>query len=114
MYGYMLLNKKFYELGEIQLTKFRSYDGSTFACPLDDDPNDKHMALRGSKVWKMSDNEGEVLQCRTVWLKNDNPERAKKLIAEALMARRCAEIEKANVKYQNAFEALNISDVFAF
>lgn len=113
MYGYMLLNKKFYELGKIKLTNQCSYDGSVFAFP-SYDPNDKHAASRGSKYWKMSNNEGEVFKCRTVWLENDNPERAKKLIAEALMARRCAEIEKANTKYQNAIEALNISDVFAF
>ena len=114
MYGYMLLNKKFYELGKIKFTNQRSHDGSVFAFPLDDDPNDKHVASRGYKVWKMSNNEGEVFKYRTVWLENDNPERAKKLIAEALIAGRCAEIEKANTKYQNAFEALNISDVFAF
>lgn len=110
MYGYMLLNKKFYELGKIQLTNQLSYDGSVFAFPLDDDPNDKHVASRGSKYWKMSNNEGEVFKCRTVWLENDNPERAKKLIAAALMARRCAEIEKANTKYQKAIEALIASD----
>lgn len=114
MYGYMLLNKKFYELGKIKLTNQCSYDGSVFAFPLDDDHNYKHVVSRRSKYWKMSNNEGEVFKCRTVWLKNDNPERAKKLIAEALMARRCAEIEKANTKYQNAVEALNIPDVFAF
>lgn len=107
MYGYMLLNKKFYELGKIQLTNQRSYDGSVFAFPLDDGSNGKHVA---SKYWKVSNNEGEVFKCRTVWLKNDNPERAKKLIAEALMARRCAEIEKANTKYQNAINALNRID----
>lgn len=114
MYGYMLLNKKFYELGKIQLTNQRSHDGSVFACPLNADPNDVYHRVRRSNYWKMSDNEGEVFKCRTVWLTNDDPERAKKLIAEALMARRCAEIEKANVKYQNSIEALNISDVFAF
>lgn len=110
MYGYMLLNKKFYELGKIKLTNQCSYDGSIFAFPLDDGPNDKHVTSRGSKYWKMSNNEGEVFKCRTVWLENDNPERAKKLIAEALMARRCAEIEKVNVKYQKAIESLNISE----
>lgn len=114
MYGYMLLNGKFYELGEIQLTKWKTWNGYTLAYPLDEDANDKTIASRGSKVWKVSNNEGEVFKCRTVWLKNDNPERAKKLIAEALMDRRCTEIEKANIKYQNAIEALNISDVFAF
>lgn len=110
MYGYMLLNKKFYELGKIQLTNQRSYDGSVFAFPLDGDPNDKHIWARGSKYWKMSDNEGEVLKCRTVWLTNDNPKRAKKLIAEALKVRRDIEFEKANVKYQKAIESLNISE----
>lgn len=114
MYGYMLLNGKFYELGEIQLANQRAYDGSALACPLNADPNNKYLAVRGSKCWKVSDNEAEVYGYRTVWLTNDDPERAKKLIAEALMARRCAEIEKANVKYQNAIEALNISDAFAF
>lgn len=114
MYGYMLLSNKFYELGEIKLGNCHSYDGAILAFPLADDPNNKHIVSRGYKVWKMSNNEGEVFKCRTVWLENNNPERAKKLIAEALMARRCAEIEKANAKYQNAIEALNISDVFAF
>lgn len=114
MYGYMLLRGKFYELGEIKNCRSYLGDGSILAFPLDNDPNNKHIWSRGSKVWKMSDNEGEVFKCRTVWLENDNPERAKKLIAEALMARRCAEIEKANTKCQNAIEALNISYVPPF
>lgn len=110
MYGYMLLNKKFYELGEIQLTNQRSYDGSVFACPLNADLNDVYLIARGSKRWKVSDNEAEVYGYRTVWLTNDDPNLAKKLIAEALKVRRYIEIEKANTKYQNALEALNISD----
>ena len=111
MYGYMLLRGKFYELGEIKLGNCHSCDGSIMAFPLEDDPNDKHIRSRGSIVWKVSNNEGEVFKCRTVWLENDNPERAKKLIAEALMARRCAEIEKANTKYQKAVNALNHIDL---
>lgn len=110
MYGYMLLSGKFYELGEIKLGNCHSRDGSILAFPLDDDSNDKHIWSRGSKVWKMSDNEGEVFKCRTVWLTNDNPEQAKKLIAAALMVRRCNEIDKANTKYQKAIEALIASD----
>lgn len=114
MYGYMLLNKKFYELGEIKLGNCHSYDSSILAFPLDDDPNDKHIRSRGYKVWKMSDNEGEVFKCRTVWLTKDNPERAKKLIAEALKVRRDIELEKANIKYQKAIESLNVSDDIDF
>lgn len=110
MYGYMLLNKKFYELGEIQLTNQRSYDGSVFACPLNADLNDVYHRVRGSKYWKVSDNEAEVYGYRTVWLTNDDPNLAKKLIANAIKARRNIEIEKANVKYENAIEALNIPD----
>lgn len=107
MYGYMFLSGKFYELGEIQFGNWISHDGATFAFPLNDDSDDPHVVSRGYKVWKMSNNKGEVFKCRTVWLDDNNPEQAKKLIAEALMARRCAEIEKANTKYQNAIEALN-------
>ena len=44
MYGYTLLIKKFYELGEIKLGNCHSYDGSILAFPLADDPNDKHIA----------------------------------------------------------------------
>lgn len=110
MYGYMLLSGKFYELGELKLGNYHSCDGSTLAFPLDADPNDKHIWSRGSKVWKMSDNEGEVFKCRTVWLANDNPNLAKKLIAEALKVRRDIELEKANIKYQKAIESLNISE----
>lgn len=114
MYGYMLLNKKFYELGEIQLTNQRSYDGSVFACPLNADPNDVYRRASGSKYWKVSDNEAEVYGYRTVWLTNDDPNLAKKLIANAIKARRDIEIEKANVKYQNVLEALNISNDIDF
>lgn len=110
MYGYMLLSGKFYELGEIKLGNCHSYDGSILAFPLDDDPNDKHIRSRGYKVWKMPNNEGEVFKCRTVWLTNDNPKLAKKLIAEALKVRRDIELEKANIKYQKAIESLNISE----
>lgn len=110
MYGYMLLSGKFYELGEIKLANGHSYDGAMFAFPLDDDSNDSHVASRGYKVWKMSNNEGEVFKCRTVWLGNNDPELAKRLIAKAIKVRRDIEIEKANAKYQKAIEALNISD----
>lgn len=110
MYGYMLLNGKFYELGEIKLTNQRSWKGATLACPLNDDPNDKHFSVRGCKFWKVSDNEAEVYACRTVWLTDDNPKLAKKLIAEALKIRRDIEFEKANIKYQKAIESLNISE----
>lgn len=110
MYGYMLLSGKFYELGKIQLTNQRSYDGSVFACPLNADLNDVYHRARGSKYWKVSDNEAEVYGYRTVWLTNDDPNLAKKLIANAIKARRDIEIEKANVKYKNAIEALNIPD----
>ena len=103
MYGYMLLIGKFYELGEIELGTYHCRDGSMLAFPLDD-------WSRGSKVWKISDNEGEVFKCRTVWLTNDNPKLAKKLIAEALKVRRDIELEKANIKYQKAIESLNISE----
>ena len=114
MYGYMLLSGKFYKLGELKLGNCRFDDGSTLAFPLDDDPNDRHIWSRGSKVWKMSDNEGEVFKCRTVWLTDDNPKLAKKLIAAAIKTRRDAEIEKANTKYKNAIDALNISDDIDF
>ena len=114
MYGYMLLNGKFYELGEIQLSNQHAWNGAVIACPLDDDPNDKYLAVRGSKSWKVSDNEAEVYGCRTVWLTDDNPKLAKKLIASALKTRRDAEIEKANAKCQKAIEALNISDDINF
>lgn len=107
MYGYMLLSGKFYELGEIKLGNYHSCDGSILAFPLDD-------WSRGSKVWKMPNNEGEVFKCRTVWLTNDNPKLAKKLIAEALKVRRDIELEKANIKYQKAIESLNISDNIDF
>lgn len=110
MYGYMLLSGNFYELGEIKLGNCHAYDGSMLAFPLADDPNDKHIASRGYKVWKMPPNEGEVFNCRTVWLTNDNPKLAKKLIAEALKVRRDIELEKANIKYQKAIESLNISE----
>lgn len=110
MYGYMLLSGKFYELGELQLANRRAFDGSALACPLNADPNDAYLAVRGSKCWKVSDNEAEVYGYRTVWLANDNPNLAKKLIAEALKVRRDIELEKANIKYQKAIESLNISE----
>ena len=110
MYGYMLLSGKFYELGELQLANRRAFDGSALACPLNADPNDAYLAVRGSKCWKVSDNEAEVYGYRTVWLANDNPNLAKKLIAKAIKVRCSIEIEKANIKCQNALKALNISD----
>lgn len=110
MYGYMLLSGKFYELGELQLANRRAFDGSALACPLNADPNDAYLAVRGSKCWKVSDNEAEVYGYRTVWLANDNPNLAKKLITEALKGRRDIKIKEAKAKYKKAVKALNQCD----
>lgn len=110
MYGYMLLSGKFYELGEIKLGNCHSCDGSILAFPLDDDSNDKHIWSRGSKYWKMSPNEGEVYDCKTVWLANDDVDLAKKLITDALKAKRDVKIKEAKAKYQKAVNALNRID----
>ena len=84
------------------------------AFPLNSDFNDPHVASRGYKVWKVSNNEGEVYKHRTVWLNNNNPELAKRLIAKVIKDRRDIEIEKVNTKYQKAIKALNISDDIYF
>ena len=114
MYGYMLLSGKFYELGEIELGTYHYRDGSMMAFPVIRNPNDSHVASRVHKVWMVSDKEGEVYKHRTVWLNNNNPELAKRLIAKVIKDRRDIEIEKVNTKYQKAIEALNISDDIYF
>lgn len=48
----------------------------------------------------MSPNEGEVYDCKTVWLSNDDVDLAKKLITEALKAKRDIKIKEAKAKYQ--------------
>lgn len=58
----------------------------------------------------MSPNEGEVYDCKTVWLSSDDVDLAKKLITEALKCRRDIKIKEAKAKYQKAVNALNRID----
>ena len=58
----------------------------------------------------MSPNEGEVYDCKTVWLSNDDVDLAKKLITEALKAKRDIKIKEAKAKYKKAVKALNQCD----
>lgn len=109
MYGYMLLNKKFYELGEIELfhDEYSGYE-YTMACPSDSnvDLSDITSMYRVPKTWYMSTKEGEVYQCRTVWLIKDDSEKAKSLFRKALKDRYDREIESATLKYENALSGL--------
>lgn len=101
MYGYMLQNKKFYELGEIRLFNDAAsgYEW-TYACPSE--------AVRVyQRTWIMSTKEGEVYKCRTVWLAKDDPEKAKALIAKALKDRYDQEVKSATLKYEKALSYLN-------
>lgn len=77
------------------------------AFPLNPDPDDPYRISRGSKYWRMSPNEGEVYDCKTVWLSHDDVNLAKKLITEALKAKRDIKIKEAKAKYQKAIKALN-------
>lgn len=110
MYGYMLLKKKFYELGEIKLfhDEYSGYD-YTMACPSYDDVDlrDISAMYRLRRTWNMSTKEGEVYQCRTVWLAKDDPEKAKSLFRKALKDRYDREIELVTLKYKNALSCLN-------
>lgn len=81
------------------------------AFPLNPDPDDPYRISRGSKYWKMSPNEGEVYDCKTVWLSRDDVDLAKKLIAEALKAKRDIKIKEAKAKYQKAINTLNRIDL---
>lgn len=51
-----------------------------------------------------------LLERLLVWLTNDNPKLAKKLITEALKAKRDIKIKEAKAKYQKAINALNRID----
>lgn len=53
---------------------------------------------------------GEVYDCKTVWLSHDDVNLAKKLITEALKAKRDIKIKEAKAKYQKAIKALNHID----
>lgn len=108
MYGYMFLNKKFYELGEIKLCDGENsgYEW-TYGLPSDVDLSDHNAIRRNNRYWLMSTKEGEVHKCRTVWLAKDNPEKAKDLIKKALKDRCDREIESATLKYKNALSCLN-------
>ena len=111
MYGYIILHGQFYKTGEIYLkNKYNHFTQSKYAIaiPVNDDPEDTH-----EKCYiKMSRNEGEVYQYRTVWLEKDDPELAKKLIYTAIKNRLDWEIETATIKYKKYIEALNnVSDV---
>lgn len=110
MYGYMLLKKKFYELGEIKLfhDEYSGYD-YTMACPSYDDVDLRDMSAmyRLRKTWNMSTKEGEVYRCRTVWLTKNDPEKAKNLLRKALKDRYNREIESATLKYKKALSGLN-------
>lgn len=58
----------------------------------------------------MSPNEGEVYDCKTVWLSHDDVDLAKKLITKALKGRCDIKIKEAKAKYQKAIDALNRID----
>ena len=108
MYGYMVLKKKFYELGEIKLfhDEYSGYD-YTMASYDDVDLRDISAMYRLRRTWNMSTKEGEVYQCRTVWLEKDDPEKAKSLFRKALKDRYDREIESVTLKYKNALNCLN-------
>lgn len=79
------------------------------ACPSYEDVDLKDMSARYRlrRIWNMSTKEGEVYQCRTVWLTKDDPEKAKSLFRKALKDRYDQEIESATLKYKNALSCLN-------
>lgn len=108
MYGYMFLNKKFYELGEIKLCggENSGYEW-TYGLPSYIDLSDHEARRRNNRYWRMSTKEGEVYKCRTVWLAKDDSEKAKDLIKKALKDRCDKEIEAATLKYKNALSCLN-------
>lgn len=108
MYGYMLLNKKFYELGEIKLcgSENSGYEW-TYGLPSYIDLSDHEAVHRNNRYWRMSTKEGEVYKCRTVWLAKDDSEKAKDLIKKALKDRCDKEIEAATLKYEKALSGLN-------
>lgn len=114
MYGYIILNGQFYKTGEIYLKNIHDHlTGSDYAIamPVNTNPND----TREKHYIKMSRNEGEVYQYRTVWLKDDNPELAKELIYTAIKNRLDWEIETATIRYKNYIKALNnVSDDIFF
>lgn len=114
MYGYVVLKGKFYKTGEICLKNIHDHlTGSDYAIaiPVNTNPNDTYIKT----YLKMSRTEGEVYQCRTVWLTNDDPELAKKLIYTAIKNRLDWAIETATINYKNAIEALdNVSDDILF
>ena len=104
MYGYALLYNKFHIINKDSGTK------CVLAVPLNPDPDDPYRISRGSKCWRVSPNEGEVYDCKTVWLSNDDVDLAKKLITEALKGRCDIKIKEAKAKYQKAINALNRVD----
>lgn len=110
MYGYALLYNKFRRLGKIHLINKDSGTKYVLAVPLNPDPDDPYRISRGSKCWRMPSKEGEVYDCKTVWLSNDDVDLAKKLIAEALKDRRDIKIKEAKAKYKKALNALNRID----
>lgn len=110
MYGYALLYNKFRKLGRIHIIDKDSGTKCVLAFPFNPDSDGRYRISRGSKWWRMSPNEGEVYDCKTVWLTNDNPERAKNLIAEALKVRRDIKIKEVKTKYKKAINALNSID----
>lgn len=110
MYGYALLYNKFRRLGKIRLINKDSGTKCVLAVPLNPDPDAPYRISRGTKSWKMSSKEGEVYDCKTVWLSNDDVGLAKELITEALKVRRDIKIKEVKAKYQKAVNALNRTD----
>lgn len=110
MYGYALLYNKFRKLGRIHIINKDSGTKCVLAFPLNPDPDDPYRISRGSKYWKMSPNEGEVYDCKTVWLSRDDVDLAKKLIATSLKGRCDINIKEAKAKYKKAINALNRID----
>lgn len=109
MYGYMLRNKKFYELGEIQLFHNEAFCYEwTIGCPkgVEVDLNDMTAMYGLRRKWYMPTEEGVVYKCSTVWLAKDNSKKAKKLFKKAVKDRYNREIKDATLKYKNALSCL--------
>lgn len=111
MYAYGLINGKFFEFGECKFLDDRDKN-RIIAANVDMNNVNCHkywcyFELNSNvRVWQVSSTEGEVYKHRTLWLDEDDIDRAYKLFAEDFSRAYYDEVDKAEKRYRNRMLAM--------
>lgn len=111
MYAYGIFNNKFFEFGECKFLDDRDKN-RIIAANVDSNDVNYHkywcyFELNSNvRVWQVSSTEGEVYKHRTLWLDEDDIDRAYKLFAKDFSRAYYDEVDKAEKRYRNRMLAM--------